>query len=197
MSFHIQASVLPPLLVVEGLHVRMWLGYIQVYSRNFISCLLIFSPDWKPHPRRLGSVLFRPLTGLLIIRGKKSEISRDLKRQIRGENGRFRGIFAGIFGPNFRWKANKKAKKKDSWQKYWKDVKFRARKKHKSSSNTVLKATVLVSSDKKNIIKLYRNAWPVNLLFQLQFRAKSRNAINFFPLIALLCCFAVYKARLF
>ena len=41
-------------------------------------------------------------TGLLIIRGKKSEISRDLKRQIRGENGRFRGIFAGIFGPNFR-----------------------------------------------------------------------------------------------
>ena len=41
-------------------------------------------------------------SGLLIIRGKKSEISRDLKRQIRGENGRFRGIFAGIFGPNFR-----------------------------------------------------------------------------------------------
>ena len=41
-------------------------------------------------------------TGLLIIRGKKSEISRDLKRQIRGENGRFRGIFAGIFGANFR-----------------------------------------------------------------------------------------------
>ena len=42
------------------------------------------------------------MAGLLIIRGEKSEISRDLKRQIRGENGRFRGIFAGIFGPNFR-----------------------------------------------------------------------------------------------
>jgi len=41
------------------------------------------------------------IAGLLIIRGKKSEISRDLKRQIRGENGRFRGIFAGIFGANF------------------------------------------------------------------------------------------------
>ena len=40
-------------------------------------------------------------TGLLIIRGEKSEISRDLKRQTRGENGRFRGIFAGIFGANF------------------------------------------------------------------------------------------------
>ena len=46
-------------------------------------------------------------------------------------------------------------------------------------------------------IKLYWNVWPVNLLFQLQFRAENSNAINFFPLIALLCCFAVYKARLF
>jgi hypothetical protein len=46
-------------------------------------------------------------------------------------------------------------------------------------------------------IKLYRNVWPVNLLFQLQFRAENSNTINFFPLIALLCCFAVYKARLF
>ena len=40
-------------------------------------------------------------------------------------------------------------------------------------------------------IKLYRNAWPVNLLFQLQFRAENSNALNFFPFIALLCCFAV------
>jgi len=33
---------------------------------------------------------------------EKSEISQDWKRQICGENGRFRGIFAGIFGANFR-----------------------------------------------------------------------------------------------
>ena len=34
--------------------------------------------------------------GLLIIRGKKSQILRDFWRQIRGENGRFRGNFAEI-----------------------------------------------------------------------------------------------------
>ena len=34
-------------------------------------------------------------TGLLIFRGKKSKISRDLQGQIRGKIGRFRGIFAG------------------------------------------------------------------------------------------------------
>ena len=62
--------------------------------------------------------------------------------------------------------------------------------KHKSSSTTVLKAIVLVSSYKKN-------ARPVNFLFQLQFGAKHSNAINFFSLLGLLCCFAVYKARLF
>ena len=45
--------------------------------------------------------------------------------------------------------------------------------------------------------KLYRNAQPVNLLFQLQLRAEHSNAINFFSLLGLLCCFAVYKARLF
>ena len=35
------------------------------------------------------------LPGLLIFRGKKSKISRDLQRQIRGKIGRFRGIFRG------------------------------------------------------------------------------------------------------
>ena len=35
------------------------------------------------------------LPGLLIFRGKKSEISRDFKGQIRGKIGRFRRIFAG------------------------------------------------------------------------------------------------------
>ena len=54
-----------------------------------------------------------PLAGLLIIRGKKSQISRDFWRQIRGENGRFRGNFWG----KFRRKTKKKAKKKDSRKK--------------------------------------------------------------------------------
>ena len=65
--------------------------------------------------------------------------------------------------------------------------------KHKSSSNTVLKACFELQEKHK----LYRNARPVNLLFQLQFRAEHSNAINFFCLLGLLCCFAVYKARLF
>ena len=95
-------------------------------------------------------------TGLLIICGKKSEISRDLKRQIRGENGRFRGNFRGKFSP----KSKQESKNERFLKKYQKDVKFRAKKKHKSSSNTVLKATVLVSSDKKKHKNLYRNAWP-------------------------------------
>ena len=41
------------------------------------------------------------LTGLLVGRGKKSQISRDFQGQIRGENGRFRGNFAGIFEASF------------------------------------------------------------------------------------------------
>ena len=55
-------------------------------------------------------------TGLLVGRGKKSQISRDFQGQIRGKNGRFRGNFAGIFEASFaertadfprkfRWKA--------------------------------------------------------------------------------------------
>ena len=39
--------------------------------------------------------------GLLLGRGKKSEISRDFQGQIRGKNGRFRGNFAGIFKVSF------------------------------------------------------------------------------------------------
>ena len=34
-------------------------------------------------------------TGLLILRGKKSKISRDFQEQIHGKIGQFRGIFAG------------------------------------------------------------------------------------------------------
>ena len=46
---------------------------------------------------------------LLTIRGEKSQISRYFQRQIRGENGRFRGYF--------RRKFRRKAKKKDSRKK--------------------------------------------------------------------------------
>ena len=42
-----------------------------------------------------------PLSGLLVGRGKKSQISRDFQGQIRGKNGRFRGNFAGIFEASF------------------------------------------------------------------------------------------------
>ena len=41
------------------------------------------------------------ITGLLVGRGKKSQISRDFQGQIRGKNGRFRGNFAGIFEASF------------------------------------------------------------------------------------------------
>ena len=40
-------------------------------------------------------------SGLLVGRGKKSQISRDFQGQIRGKNGRFRGNFAGIFEVSF------------------------------------------------------------------------------------------------
>ena len=39
--------------------------------------------------------------GLLVGRGKKSQISRDFQGQIRGKNGRFRGNFAEIFEASF------------------------------------------------------------------------------------------------
>ena len=41
------------------------------------------------------------LAGLLVGRGKKSQISRDFQGQIRGKNDRFRGNFAGIFEASF------------------------------------------------------------------------------------------------
>ena len=41
------------------------------------------------------------LSGLLVGRGKKSQISRDFQGQIRGKNGRFRGNFAGSFEASF------------------------------------------------------------------------------------------------
>jgi len=50
--------------------------------------------------------------------GKKSQISRDLQRQIRVENGRLRENFRG----KFRRKASNKAKKKDSREKNKKTI---------------------------------------------------------------------------
>ena len=87
-------------------------------------------------------------TGLLIIRGKKTQISRDLQRQIRRENGQFRGNFALILGANFA----EKQRRKNPEKKYIGRMSNSGQeRKHKSSFNTVLKATVLVSSDKKDI----------------------------------------------
>ena len=40
-------------------------------------------------------------SGLLVDRGKKSQISRDFQGQILGKNGRFRGNFAGVFEASF------------------------------------------------------------------------------------------------
>ena len=42
-------------------------------------------------------------------------------------------------------------------------------------------------------IKLYRNAWPVKLLFRLQFRAENSNEITFFP--SSLSCVALQFRR--
>ena len=40
-------------------------------------------------------------TGLLVGRGKRSQISRDFQGQIRGKNCRFCGNFAGLFEASF------------------------------------------------------------------------------------------------
>ena len=58
-----------------------------------------------------GKAIFPPFevsTGLLIGRGKKSQISQDIKRQIRGKIGRFRGNFTGTFRANFAKKQSVK-----------------------------------------------------------------------------------------
>ena len=132
-------------------------------------------------------------TGLLIIRGKKSEISRDLKRQIRGENGRFRGNFRA----KFSLKSKQESKKDRFLTKILEGCQIQGKKETQKFIQHSSEGNCTCFERQEKHIKLYRNAWPVNLLFQLQFRVENSNAINFFPLIALLCCFAVYKARLF
>ena len=59
-----------------------------------------------PNLKRIGQLFsllkhFVPYTGLLIGRGKKSQISRDFQGQIRGKNGRFRRNFVGICEASF------------------------------------------------------------------------------------------------
>ena len=104
--------------------------------------------------------------------------------------------FAGILGANFRRKTKKKAKKKDSRKKedILEGCQIQGKKENTKVHPTQFSSTCFELQEKH--IKLYRNARPVNLLFQLQFRAEHSNTINFFSLPGLLCCFAVYKARL-
>ena len=60
------------------------------------------SPIPLPGPAQtMNSYIVVYYTGLLVGRGKKSQISRDFQGQIRGKNGRFRRTFAGIFEANF------------------------------------------------------------------------------------------------
>ena len=47
-------------------------------------------------------------TGLLIARGRKSQILRDFQGQIRRKIGRFRGNFTAVFGANFTKKQSVK-----------------------------------------------------------------------------------------
>ena len=92
--------------------------------------------------------------------GEKSQISRDLQRQIRKENGRLRENFRS----KFRRKASNKAKKK----------KQKSHKKNTSFTETLGQLTSFSSCN-----------------------LEPKTAMNLFSFLALLCCFAVYKARSF
>ena len=132
---------------------------------------------------------------------RASDNSQEKNSNLAGfaeTNSRRKRPISREFRVNFGSKFCRKTKKKEPRKKiYWKDVKFRARKKtqkfiqHSSEGNCTC-----FERQEKHKLKLYRNARPVNLLFQLQFRAEQSNAINFFSLLAVLCCFAAYKARL-
>ena len=113
---------------------------------------------------------------------RKRPISRD-----------FRGNFRG----KFSLKSKQESKKERFLTKILEGCQIQGKKETKMFIQHSSEGNCTCFERQEKHIKLYRNAWPVNLLFQLQFRAENSNAINFFPLIALLCCFAVYKARLF
>ena len=115
--------------------------------------------------------------GLLIIRGKKSEISRDLKRQIRGENGRFRRIFVG-FSPEFRGKFSLKSKQESKKERFLTKIlegcQIQGKKETQNFIQHSSEGNCTCFEQQEKHIKLYRNAWPVNLLFQLQFSAENK-----------------------
>ena len=63
-----------------------------------LSWIMLYCASFESYIRQ--NFGFFLLSGLLVGRGKKSQISRDFQGQIRGKNGRFRGNFRG----QFRWK---------------------------------------------------------------------------------------------
>ena len=113
---------------------------------------------------------------------RKQPISRDFRRTFRGK---------------FSLKSKQESKKEIFLTKILEGCQIEGKKETQKFIQHSSEGNCTCFERQEKHIKLHRNAWPVNLLFQLQFRAENRNAINFFPLIALLCCFAVYKARLF
>ena len=132
---------------------------------------------------------------------EKSQISRNFWRQIRGKNGRFRRNFTGIFGANFAEKQRRNPRRKSpEKKKILEGCQIQCKKEnttvHPTQFSSQLYLFRATRKPKKNK-SFTETARPVNLLFQLQFRAEHSNAINFFSLLGLLCCFAVYKARLF
>ena len=80
--------MIPNSLFLEE-HVRKKCLYLKYLCKN------------KSSARRFLSYVHLHVSGLLVGRGKKSQISRDFQGQIRGKNGRFRGNFAGIFEASF------------------------------------------------------------------------------------------------
>ena len=130
-----------------------------------------------------------------IISCRASDNSREKNSNFAGfaeTNSRRKRPISREFRVNFGSTFRRKAKKKEPRKKiYWKDVKFRARKKtqkfiqHSSEGNCTC-----FERQEKHKLKLYRNARPVNLLFQLQFksRTKQRNKFLFSPRCLVLLC---------
>ena len=97
----------------------------------------------------------------------------------RGKKSNFAGIFgdkfaekmadfATIFRANFAEKQRRKPRRKIPEKKiYWKDVKFRERKKTQKFIQTQFSRQLYLFQATRKTHKLYRNARPVNLLFQL------------------------------
>ena len=66
--------------------------HLEIGTRNKTVLNLVLNDQF-------GNSVF--YSGLLVGRGKKSQISREFQGQIRGKNGRFHGKFAGIFNASF------------------------------------------------------------------------------------------------